>query len=80
MCDRLGSYRRLVDDLQYYQTMTSFFAHVVGTRPKQHTLITGLGDTFRPRGLKDGVAEVKNRRTGERENVALDQLSARFTA
>ena len=31
-----------------------------------------------PRGLKDGIAEVKNRKTGERENVALDQLVARF--
>jgi prolyl-tRNA synthetase len=27
-----------------------------------------------PRGLKDGVAEVKNRRTGARENVALDKV------
>ena len=31
-----------------------------------------------PRGLKDGIAEVKNRKTGERENVSLDQLVARF--
>ena len=31
-----------------------------------------------PRGLKDGIAEVKNRKTGDRENVALDQLVARF--
>ena len=33
-----------------------------------------------PRGLKDGVAEVKNRRTGEKENVGLDQVVARFSA
>jgi prolyl-tRNA synthetase len=31
-----------------------------------------------PRGLKDGIAEVKNRKTGERENVALDQIAGRF--
>ena len=31
-----------------------------------------------PRGLKDGIAEVKNRRTGERENVPLDQVAGRF--
>ncbi len=31
-----------------------------------------------PRGLKDGVAEVKNRRTGEKENVALDKIMERF--
>jgi prolyl-tRNA synthetase len=33
-----------------------------------------------PRGLKDGVAEVKNRKTGARENVALDSVVARFAA
>ncbi len=32
-----------------------------------------------PRGLKDGVAEVKNRRTGAKENVGLDQVVARFS-
>jgi prolyl-tRNA synthetase len=31
-----------------------------------------------PRGLKDGVAEIKLRRTGERENVALDEVAERF--
>jgi prolyl-tRNA synthetase len=33
-----------------------------------------------PRGLKDGVAEIKNRKTGERENVALDKVVERLTA
>jgi prolyl-tRNA synthetase len=33
-----------------------------------------------PRGLKDGIAEVKNRKTGVRENVALDQVVGRFAA
>ena len=32
-----------------------------------------------PRGLKDGIAEVKNRATGDRENVPLDEVVARFT-
>ncbi len=31
-----------------------------------------------PRGLKDGIAEVKNRKTGVRENVALDKIVERF--
>ncbi len=31
-----------------------------------------------PRGLKDGIAEVKNRKTGARENMALDQIVGRF--
>jgi len=31
-----------------------------------------------PRGLKDGVAEVKNRKTGARETVALDRIVERF--
>jgi prolyl-tRNA synthetase len=33
-----------------------------------------------PRGLKEGYAEVKNRKTGARENVALDDIAARFKA
>ena len=28
-----------------------------------------------PRGLKEGIAEVKNRKSGARENVALDKLA-----
>jgi prolyl-tRNA synthetase len=31
-----------------------------------------------PRGLKDGVAEVKNRKTGARENVPIGQVAARL--
>ena len=31
-----------------------------------------------PRGLKEGVAEIKERRSGERESVALDEVVARF--
>ena len=33
-----------------------------------------------PRGLKEGIAEVKNRRTGERSNVPLADIVSRFTA
>ncbi|PWR25589.1 proline--tRNA ligase [Zavarzinia aquatilis] len=33
-----------------------------------------------PRGLAKGVVEVKNRKTGERAEVALDDVVARFTA
>jgi prolyl-tRNA synthetase len=33
-----------------------------------------------PRGLKDGIAEVKNRKTGERSNVPLTDIVARFSA
>ena len=31
-----------------------------------------------PRGLKDGIAEVKNRKTGVRENVSLNKIVERF--
>ena len=32
-----------------------------------------------PRGLKDGIAEVKNRKTGARENIALDKVVGKFS-
>jgi prolyl-tRNA synthetase len=33
-----------------------------------------------PRGLKEGIAEVKNRRSGERSNVPLTEIVERFSA
>jgi prolyl-tRNA synthetase len=33
-----------------------------------------------PRGLKDGIAEIKNRKTGARENVKLEDVVGRFAA
>jgi prolyl-tRNA synthetase len=33
-----------------------------------------------PRGVKDGTGEVKNRKTGERSNVPLADIVARFSA
>jgi prolyl-tRNA synthetase len=33
-----------------------------------------------PRGIKEGIAEVKNRRTGERSNVPLAEIVSRFSA
>lgn len=33
-----------------------------------------------PRGLKNGVAEVKNRKSGEKEEIAIDQLVAKLSA
>ena len=33
-----------------------------------------------PRGLKNGVAEVKNRATGEKTEIAIDEIVAKFSA
>jgi prolyl-tRNA synthetase len=33
-----------------------------------------------PRGLKEGVAEIKLRRTGERDSVALERIVEQFAA
>jgi hypothetical protein len=45
VCDQMGTYRDVVTGLQEYQTMTSFFAHVIGTKPTQHTVITSWRDS-----------------------------------
>ena len=72
VCDQMGTYRDVVTGLQEYQTMTSFFAHVIGTRPKQHTVITGLGDSFRRRGMKGDKLVQTNHFAGHRD---LEELS-----
>ena len=67
VCDQMGTYRDVVTGLQEYQTMTSFFAHVVGTSPKQHTVITGLGDSFRRRGMNGDKLVQTNHFAGHRD-------------
>ena len=67
VCDQLGTYRDVVSGLQEYQTMTSFFAHVVGTKTTQHTVITGLGDEFRRRPLKEDFLVQTNHFMGHKD-------------
>jgi hypothetical protein len=51
-CDRFGGFRNLVRRVQEYQTMSPFFAHVVGTKPDQHVVVNGLGDEFAEREIE----------------------------
>jgi hypothetical protein len=63
----MGTYRQLVSGLQEYETMTSFFAHVVGIKPTEHCVITGLGDKFLQRKIKTGSLVQANHFIGHRE-------------
>lgn len=67
VCDQLGTYWEMVDGLQEYQTMTSFFAHVIGTKPSHHSVITGLGSDFRRRGMKGDKLVQTNHFAGHRD-------------
>ena len=67
VCDQMGTYRDVVAGLQEYETMTSFFAHVVGTRPTEHTVITGLGDEYRRRSLKEDFLIQTNHFIGHKD-------------
>ncbi len=55
-CDLLPkSYNSLVLGLRSYETIVPFFAHVVGTKAHEHTVVTHVGETStirtKPRGL-----------------------------
>lgn len=67
VCDQMGTYQEVVAGLQEYQTMTSFFAHVIGTKPTQHTVITGLGSDFRRRSMKGDALVQTNHFIGHRD-------------
>ena len=67
VCDKMGSFKQVVTGLQDYQTMTSFFAHVVGTKPAEHTVITGLGDKYRRRPLKEDFLVQTNHYIGQKD-------------
>jgi len=47
VCDGFGSYRSIVRRVQEYETMSPFFAHVVGVEPDEQTIVAGLGSDFR---------------------------------
>ena len=47
VCDGFGTYRSIVRRVQEYETMSPFFAHVVGVEPDEHTVVAGLGSDFR---------------------------------
>jgi len=54
-CDRMGSFSGLVRRLCEFQTMTPCFFHAVGTRPKEHVVITGMGQEFSRRHIHGRV-------------------------
>lgn len=45
VCDTLPSYNDLVLGLRSHDTIVPFFAHVIGTRTKEHTVVTHVGNT-----------------------------------
>ena len=51
VCDAFGSYRTVVSKLQSYQTHSPFFMHIVGTKPKEHCVISGLVKEYKKRNL-----------------------------
>ncbi len=46
VCDGFGDYRSIVRRVQEYETMSPFFAHVVGVQPNEQTVVAGLGSDF----------------------------------
>jgi hypothetical protein len=53
-CDSSLTFGTLVHRVTEYQTMTPFFAHVIGTKPEEQVVIEGTADTFRKRKAKPG--------------------------
>lgn len=45
VCDRLPSYNSLILGLRSHETTVPFFAHVIGTKTKEHTVVVHVGDT-----------------------------------
>ena len=53
VCDQLGSYRRLMSGLQEFRSMSPFFAHVVGVRPRQQVVVNCFGAEFSTRRTRE---------------------------
>ena len=53
-CDASLTYPALVKRIDEYQTMTAFFAHVVGVEPRQQVVIESYADSFHRRRVAAG--------------------------
>jgi len=53
-CDSSLTFPTLLRRLDDYQTMTSFFAHVVGTKPSEQTVVESYADSFHRRRATAG--------------------------
>jgi hypothetical protein len=65
VCDQLPSYNGLVLGLRNYETMVPFFAHVVGTKSKEHTVVTHVGDTSTIRTKRHAMAQTNHYVSGK---------------
>lgn len=54
-CDGFGTFRGLLRRLTEYRTMSPFFAHVVGVRPEEQVVVSGLGREFVKRRNTDSA-------------------------
>jgi hypothetical protein len=65
VCDKMPSYEKLVFHLRTQQTMVPFFAHVVGTKDKEHAVVTHTGEHTYIRTRKHGLVQTNHYVTGE---------------
>jgi len=76
VCDGFGTYRSIVRRVQEYQTMSPFFAHIVGVAPDEQTVVAGLGSEFhRTKVRRMGDATVPIVQTNHYLDDALDDYN-----
>ena len=64
VCDQMQSYAETVDELQAYQTMTPFYAHVVGVSASEQTVVMGRGKYFYERPVEEDILIQTNHSIG----------------
>jgi hypothetical protein len=65
VCDKMPSYEKLILGLRAQRTMVPFFAHVVGTQPKEHTVVAHTGEHTYIRTRKHGLVQTNHYLNGE---------------
>ena len=65
VCDQLPTYNSLVLGLRSYDTIVPFFAHVVGTKIREHTVVTHVGDKSTIRTKSHNLAQTNHYVSGK---------------
>lgn len=65
VCDRLPSYNGLVLGLRSTETIVPFFAHAIGSKTKEHTVVTHVGGTSTIRTKRHNLVQTNHYVSGK---------------
>jgi hypothetical protein len=75
VCDQLPSYNGMVLGLRSHDTIVPFFAHVVGTKTREHTVVTHVGNDSAIRTRRHSIVQTNHYVAGEYKAYNMPEIT-----